>query len=252
MSELMNECTFRTHFPAVPYAALGAALSVLDAFLSRMNLSFSFNYSGSSVGPDRFPFAALNYQWALGTHNPVAGSLVLLSWATFVRLLSLHTRNPPQNLLFWRCSNPAVQTSRFGSHQSVTDLKLIHFSSRTYCALTANPPNPPSPNRRDWNQIISVHFTPSGFNSGSWKLTFFIFLQFKQPLPSLHRLFSAKKTHTHSLFGCYLSLAVRNDAWLVVVHAEVTLRCCMSSLCGSCITVTGVGPAEAGLECAVK
>ena len=77
-----------------------------------------------TIGP---AFAPHVHQWALAAHDPVAGSPVLVPLTTFDRYCVLQTGNTPQELQFWRSSDPVIQPSQFGPCQICSN-PYVHFS----------------------------------------------------------------------------------------------------------------------------
>ena len=99
---------------AAPYATNSDALCVLFFYQNQHECLQQFEQNLICwIGPNGPAFAPHVHQWAL-SHDPVASSPLILPWTTFDRYWQLQAGNTPQELQFWRCSDPVIYPSQFG------------------------------------------------------------------------------------------------------------------------------------------
>ena len=103
---------------AAPYAT-----NCMHCVFWHLSVRTSINFFRATVAHllDRTTRASLRSPHAsvsLGHPWSVAGSPLFLPWTTFDRYWPLQTENTPQELQFWRCSDPVVQPSQFGPCQT--------------------------------------------------------------------------------------------------------------------------------------
>ena len=105
-----------------------------------INIFSNLSKSSSSVGSDEMAYV---HQWSLSAHDRVTSSPLFLPWTTFDRYWTLQTWNTPQELQFWRCSDPVVYPSQFGHCHTLSNPNTCPFpasntsSLRTTCSFAA-------------------------------------------------------------------------------------------------------------------